>query len=308
MVTILALWGVIKGINIAAWVASKWAIISGLFTGIGTIVSTIAGWVGTVLAAIGAIVGLPAWAVGLIIAAIVAIVVVIVKYWDEICDFFKKAWNSTKDFFARMWEYIKKWWQDNIAVYFTKHYWASLWDNIKKSFTEKMTEIREWFSEHVLKFFTKEYWVSLCKKIKEGLSSGFKGAFNAVIEIVESAINKIISKLNTLSWEVPDWVPGIGGETFGFNFPKVSIPRLAQGAVIPPNREFMAVLGDQKHGTNIETPLDTMIEAFTTALNGMQSSTANTPINFNMDGKTFARAMAKLNAGETRRVGMKFVN
>ena len=45
-----------------------------------------------------------------------------------------------------------------------------------------------------------------------------------------------------------------------------NIPALAQGAVIPPNREFLAVLGDQKRGTNIEAPLSTMIQAFRTAL------------------------------------------
>ena len=36
----------------------------------------------------------------------------------------------------------------------------------------------------------------------------------------------------------------------------MQIPRLAQGAVIPPNREFLAVLGDQRHGTNLEAPED----------------------------------------------------
>lgn len=41
----------------------------------------------------------------------------------------------------------------------------------------------------------------------------------------------------------------------------MSIPRLATGTVIPPNREFLAVLGDQKHGTNIEAPLDTLMQA-----------------------------------------------
>ena len=49
------------------------------------------------------------------------------------------------------------------------------------------------------------------------------------------------------------------GGSFGFNIrpiTEVHIPRLAQGAVIPPNREFMAVLGDQKQGTNIEAPAD----------------------------------------------------
>ena len=89
--------------------------------------------------------------------------------------------------------------------------------------------------------------------------------------IVESAINLIIkginwmiSKLNTIHFEIPDWVPIIGGKSFGINISpvsEVSLPRLATGAVIPPNREFMAVLGDQKHGTNIEAPLDTIQQA-----------------------------------------------
>ena len=43
--------------------------------------------------------------------------------------------------------------------------------------------------------------------------------------------------------------------------PEIPIPALATGAVIPPNREFLAVLGDQKHGTNIEAPLSTIEQA-----------------------------------------------
>ena len=83
------------------------------------------------------------------------------------------------------------------------------------------------------------------------------------------AVNFIIKAINKISFDVPDWVPVIGGKKFGFNLKEVSevkIPRLAQGGVIPPNSEFMAILGDQKRGTNIETPLDTMIQAFKTAL------------------------------------------
>lgn len=79
-----------------------------------------------------------------------------------------------------------------------------------------------------------------------------------------NGINAGIKALNKLSFDVPDWVPGIGGKKFGFNLKevsKVSIPKLAQGAVIPPNNEFMAVLGDQSHGTNIEAPLDTIKQA-----------------------------------------------
>ena len=79
-----------------------------------------------------------------------------------------------------------------------------------------------------------------------------------------SGINSAISALNKLSVSIPDWVPSVGGKTFGFNIRTVSAPRipyLAKGAVIPPNAPFMAVLGDQRHGTNIEAPLSTIQEA-----------------------------------------------
>ena len=65
--------------------------------------------------------------------------------------------------------------------------------------------------------------------------------------------------INDIDFDIPDWVPVFGGKSFDINIPKVKsvkIPYLAQGAVIPPNAPFMAVLGDQRHGNNIETPED----------------------------------------------------
>lgn len=56
-----------------------------------------------------------------------------------------------------------------------------------------------------------------------------KKMVNGIIGIFESGVNFIIKMLNKLSWEVPDWVPGIGGSTFGFNVRPVSIPRLKDG-------------------------------------------------------------------------------
>ena len=103
-----------------------------------------------------------------------------------------------------------------------------------------------------------------------------KGSVNSVIDIVNSLIravangmNSVIDSLNSISVTIPSWVPKYGGNRFGINLPTISayqIPKLAQGAVIPPNREFLAVLGDQTSGTNIETPLDTMLQAFKAAL------------------------------------------
>ena len=97
----------------------------------------------------------------------------------------------------------------------------------------------------------------------EGVKNIFKGVWNGIVSIIESAINLIVRGVNKLldglqaftSFELPEW---LGGYSFGGinipRIPKVSIPRLAAGAVIPPNREFMAVLGDQTRGTNIEAP------------------------------------------------------
>lgn len=103
------------------------------------------------------------------------------------------------------------------------------------------------------------------EKALGGIKNIFKGVFNGVVIILESAVNLIIrgingliSKLNAIQIKMPAWVESMFGvSSIGFNIPKlaeVQIPRLAQGAVIPPNREFMAVLGDQRSGTNIETP------------------------------------------------------
>lgn len=106
-------------------------------------------------------------------------------------------------------------------------------------------------------------WTGI-KDVFSGIFESIGGIFKGIINTVVDAINVVIDAINTISWDVPDWVPGIGGSTFGFDIPNV--PRLANGAVIPPNHEFLAVLGDQRRGVNIETPLATMLDAFRLAL------------------------------------------
>ena len=91
-----------------------------------------------------------------------------------------------------------------------------------------------------------------------------RSAANGILRFINSMIRAIVNALNSLSFTVPSWVPGIGGNSLGFNVAHITapqIPYLAQGAVIPPNREFMAVLGDQSHGTNVEAPLATIQQA-----------------------------------------------
>lgn len=113
-----------------------------------------------------------------------------------------------------------------------------------------------------------EIWDNIWGIIK-GVINTIIGGINGMVSAVENAINFIIDAINSLSWEIPDWVPLVGGETFGFDIPHVSfwkIPELAEGAVIPPNNPFLAVLGDQSSGTNIEAPLDTIKQALQEAM------------------------------------------
>ena len=94
--------------------------------------------------------------------------------------------------------------------------------------------------------------------------NGIIGLLNAMLSRLGSALNKVIGAANSLSFTVPEWVPGIGGKHFGVNMRSVSVPQipyLAQGAVLPANKPFLAMVGDQRHGTNVEAPLATIQEA-----------------------------------------------
>lgn len=155
--------------------------------------------------------------------------------------------------------------------------------------------VKQFWNRYIAPVFTAKFWLNLAKNCGNGLIAGFEGAINGIVWLFEKMINFIVDGLNKISIDVPSWVPGIGGKKFGFNVPRasfgrVSIPRLAQGAVIPPNREFLAVLGDQKQGTNIEAPLNTIVEAFNIALSRNGGSQDNRPIILQIDGREIARA------------------
>ena len=81
------------------------------------------------------------------------------------------------------------------------------------------------------------------------------GFINSMIGAVERGINSVVQAANGLSFDVPDWVPGIGGETFGFDFEKVSLPRipqLAKGGVV--TQSTLALIGES--GDEAVMPLE----------------------------------------------------
>ncbi len=174
------------------------------------------------------------------------------------------------------------------------------WDFIVEKIKQVWDKCKKFWNKHIAPIFTKEWWLNLAKNIGNGFITGIESMINGVISMFEKMINWIVKGLNKISFDVPDWVPAIGGKTFGFNlstvdFGKVSIPRLATGAVIPPNQEFLAVLGDQKRGTNIEAPLDTIKQAVAEVLaqvnmNNNNGSKTTIVVPVYLNGREIARA------------------
>ena len=101
--------------------------------------------------------------------------------------------------------------------------------------------------------------------------NGIIGFINSLLSAVGQGLNAAVRSINRMSTTLPSWIPVVGGKRLGFSLQTVTMPRipyLAQGAVLPANKPFMAVVGDQKNGTNIEAPLTTIQEAVATVMQG----------------------------------------
>ena len=86
---------------------------------------------------------------------------------------------------------------------------------------------------------------------------------------VITGLNNMINALNSLSFTVPDWVPELGGKSFGFNIPNignVALPRLAQGGYVKANTPQLAVVGDNRTQGEIISPENKMYEVMIQAL------------------------------------------
>lgn len=215
-----------------------------------------------------------AW-IPLLIAAIAAVVVWIVAKWTSIKEWISKTissidaafeqhlanveagvaaavdwviekWTAVKDWFRGLWEKVS-----SGAV--------AAWDGIKSAFKS----VPEWFQSKFRDAWQKVKDVfstggRIWSGIKEGIENTFRAVVNAIIRgmntIIAVPFNKINSMLNTIRN-----ASFLGISPFqnlwGVNpLPVPQIPMLARGAVIPANRKFLAVLGDQRNGNNLEAP------------------------------------------------------
>ena len=167
------------------------------------------------------------------------------------------------------------------------------WDAILTKLKEVWTKIREWWDTHVAKFFSVDFWKQLGKDMINGFLETLENGINFVLSGIGDMANGIISTLNK--------IPGVSIEHVEWG--NVELPRLAKGAVIPPNREFLAVLGDQHSGTNVEAPLSTIEQAVTNALSRMGYGGEQTVI-LQLDKQQLGKVVYQLNHAESRRIGV----
>lgn len=215
-----------------------------------------------------------AW-IPLLIAAIAAVVVWIVAKWTSIKEWISKTissidaafeqflanveegvaaavdwviekWTAVKDWFSGLWEKVS-----SGAV--------AAWDGIKSAFKS----VPEWFQSKFRDAWQKVKDVfstggRIWSGIKEGIESTFRTVVNAIIRGMNTIIAVPFNKINSMLNAIRN-ASFLGISPFqnmwGVNpLPVPQIPMLARGAVIPANRQFLAVLGDQRNGNNLEAP------------------------------------------------------
>jgi uncharacterized protein YukE len=142
--------------------------------------------------------------IGLIIlgiAALVAAIVLLVKNWDAVKEKTIEVWNTVVNFLKGVW--------DNIVGFFKEN-----WDKI----------LAILFPAVGIPILIARQW--------ESVKDAILGPVRAAADGIEDAISWIIRSLNKLSFDIPDWIPGIGGKSFGLNIPEINLPKFGSGGLI----------------------------------------------------------------------------
>lgn len=190
------------------------------------------------------------------IALAVAAIVLIITHWDQLKAAMSKLMDWIKGVFAVDWNAQLGVLGEGIEVLLSTV--KGVFDSIKQICSGFISFFKLVFTGQ-FKAAGKEL-LNILRAEANMIYSIFKtpvneviALFNAMGQVIVKAINNLIDGLNHI--KVPDWVPGIGGKGINLshaNFTRV--PYLAQGAVIPAGNPFLAVLGDQTSGNNLEMP------------------------------------------------------
>lgn len=222
--------------------------------------------------------------------------------WSGVKEFFTDVWNKIKSAFQPDGKTIPEWfkgkfdgaWEkikDTFSIENVKEFFGNVWDNIKSPFGG----IADWFHDKFSRAWEKVKDVfstggKVFDGIKDGILKGLKTVINALIKGINTVIKVPFDGLNFALRKLKG-IKILGKSPFSFieEIKVPQIPKLATGAVIPPNKEFLAMLGDQKSGTNIEAPLDTIVQAFKQVVGN--ASPQQGDIIIQIDGREVFRAV-----------------
>ncbi|MCW4458189.1 tape measure protein [Microbacterium sp. MPKO10] len=167
--------------------------------------------------------------INIVMTIITTVVNVIKNVWSAV-------WGGIKSFFTTIWSGIVagvKLYINTVKTIITtvintvKSIWSSVWGGISSFFSGIWNGIVS----------TVQKFGGIFKSVFGGIKGFVKSAFSGVVGVVKAPINGIIGlingaigALNNLSVTIPDWVPIVGGQTWGLSLPK--IPQLASGAII----------------------------------------------------------------------------
>lgn len=188
------------------------------------------------------------------IAAVLLAITVLTGHGEEMISGLKKVFSGFKDFIAGVF---------SGDMTKTMAGLSAMWEGLKQIVGAVIAGIKDmlgaftkWMDEKTGGWFSR-----FCNKIAQTLAK--------MVNFIIRGINKLIDGLNSVNISFPEWVPIIGGKKFAPNIRRLSeyrIPALATGTVVPPNREFLAMLGDNKNETEVVSPLSTMKQAMMEAL------------------------------------------
>lgn len=291
---IQAAWDIIKNIFSVVLEAIKSlvstvfdAIKSGIETAmnaISTIISTV--WdaiktaINTVLDAISTIISTVWNAIKTAVSTILnSIKTVVTNLWNGIKTSVSNIMDNIKTAISNAWNSIKS--SISTIISNIKTAVTNGWNNIKTSVTTVVGNIKS----SVTSGFNS--MKSSIGNVMDGIKTKITNVFNSIWSFIKSivnsilggvesmanglitAINGMVKALNKLQFDVPNWVPGMGGKKFGFNIPevsRVSLPRLAQGGYVKANQPQLAMIGDNKTQGEIVSPEGKMMEIMMKAL------------------------------------------
>lgn len=188
----------------------------------------------------------------------------IANVWNIIKTSTSTTWNAIKKTLSGLWNSLKSTASTVFNAIKTKV--TGVWDKIKDKTSRTWESVTTFIStkvEAIKTAITNKFNAArdAVKSAFEGIVNFIKAPINQAISIVNNAVGMINNAIGGIEsafsfgpWEVPT---PFGTKRIGFHatFPRIgTIPYLASGAVIPPRSEFLAVLGDQKKGNNLEAP------------------------------------------------------